>query len=414
MSVDALFAQYCAWVHAACDSRLPGPCCDIKLTNLLKDRLLEEPELHGALHNDAFSLIASGLRICQDLKLGLQHLTDAFQVLEQAALNLYCAPWRKEFQTIKTYSGLYVHALESALPQDAIFRALQRLGYELQADLCSLCVVTPPPAKVLSFAALGFFAAQLECRLLSNILSCAFPGVITGPDLLRERRSCRGETACMERLHRLTLEGSTPGIAETYERNVESDGGSLLHQPSFSNKCHEYLDQHMSGLCKEIHSVPLLPHKKNASEPMEAKSHTERHKAGFSLHDCVFSDTSLEQHCIECGLFHSKQCPVSEMCSGSGHNILRLCFSEKQKVLSEVERNRYQSHSCLRPENLPHYRCDSCRQLHYINCPGVKQCRDQDHKVTMIMLERDQRQWLQQSKRDPAALKLVLATQIGL
>ncbi|CAI9596100.1 unnamed protein product [Staurois parvus] len=160
MAVDSLLAQYQSWLLVACTQDDAAPCADTKLIDAARRRILEEPDLHNALHNDAFSLIASGLQDQSDLLSALNRMANAFQALEQAALHLYFTPWRKEFYTIKTYSGHYVHLLEPALSQDGILLALGKLGYEPQEGGACLSLRAPPLAHMLSTAALGFLAAQ--------------------------------------------------------------------------------------------------------------------------------------------------------------------------------------------------------------------------------------------------------------
>ncbi|KAM4723045.1 spermatogenesis-associated protein 2-like protein [Rhinophrynus dorsalis] len=415
MNADILTGQYQAWLHASCERGVVAPCTDIKVTNLVRDCLLEEPELHGALNSNAFSLIASGLGEKENLHSALQHLSDAFQVLEQAALHLYFAPWRREFLTIKTYSGLYVHVLEVALPQDGICRALQKLGYKPQENGESFLMVDLPSAHVLARAALGFFAAQLECQILSEILTSSSCRALTGTDLIRERRSCRGLTACVERLQKLTVGISdssfakSTSIMEDNKRIVDSNGVSPVYYPLFCDQCHEPWSHHVRGRCRleeDFHAHLRRP--ENLIEPKEVKTRTKRTHVDCLLHDCVFSDLSLEFRCAECHMLHSSKCSG---CRDSGHTISQLCALEKQAALREAENNRYQKHFCLLPGHLPHYRCTSCKQLHYINCEGVKRCRAQGHNATMIMLEKDQQLWLQRSERDLTLLGLDIASQ---
>ncbi|XP_075432946.1 spermatogenesis-associated protein 2-like protein [Ascaphus truei] len=412
MSADMLLEEYRCWLHTA-----GAPGTDVKLTSLVRERLLGEPELHGALHTDAFSLIASGLRGKPDLRSALQRLAAAFELLEQATLHLYYTPWRKEFLTIKTYSGSYVHVLEAALPQDGIFRALQRLGYEPREGEWSLSLLAPLSAQSLSAAALAFRAAQVECHILSDVLSSAGTGEVSGIDLLRERRSCRGEAACVERLRRLMggAGASAPQVSKTpvpvaiwKGRVGDPDGGTTVYQPQFCDQCHEPWGQHVGGHCRKTHS---LRGPEDASEPGEGTGHPAGPQVGFVLHDCVFSDMSLERGCAECHVLHSSWCKVLKVCGDLGHHVTRLCPSEKRAVLMEEERCKYRGHACLQPGHLPHYRCATCRHLHYIKCDRVVSCRAQGHRVTMIMLEKDQRLWLQRSEIDLVLLGLDLADQ---
>lgn len=101
MAVDSLLAQYKSWLLIASSQGDEAPCSDTHLVDTMRRSILEDPDLHNALHNDAFSLITGGLRDQSDLLSSLNRMACAFQALEQAALHLYFTPWRKEFHTIK-------------------------------------------------------------------------------------------------------------------------------------------------------------------------------------------------------------------------------------------------------------------------------------------------------------------------
>eukprot|EP00079_Xenopus_tropicalis_P024769 XP_012817748.1 PREDICTED: spermatogenesis-associated protein 2-like protein [Xenopus tropicalis] len=409
MDEDSLLTQYQNWLLASCEGGVTTLC---SITGLLRDRLLEEPELHGALRSDAFSLIACNIRQKKGLRSALQDLANAFSLLEQACLHLYFTPWRREFHTIKTYSGLYVHVLEAALPKDSINTVLQRLGYKQEKDGQSFFLAALPPKKTLPAVALGFLAAHLECCILLDILSQTDSGEVTGIELIRERRSSRGVASCVRRLQKLSTSpiAKNPSSTETWK----SREGLNLSQPQFNDLCQKSIIQPMRDLCKE-HLNTLTQVGELGNEPTftETKTYKVRGHLECSLHDCVFSDLSLDFGCSECQVQHSANCTVIGGCISSGHSIFHLSVSEKHEIVEEAQKKKYNRHSCLQPGNLPHYRCSLCKQLHYINCEEVAHCRAQGHPANMIMLEKDQRMWLKQSERDLNFLHLHIAKQTG-
>ncbi|XP_077144577.1 spermatogenesis-associated protein 2-like protein [Ranitomeya variabilis] len=391
MSADSLLAQYTSWLLGASSAGSLTPCTDNQIMDLVRQRILEEPDLHNNLQNDAFPLIDCGLQDGADLLLALQHLALAFQALEQAALHLYCTPWRREFHTIKTYSGHYVHTLDAALPPDAIIRALRRLNYEPEEDGTSLKIHVLPAPQTLAAAALGFLAAQMECHILSDLVSCSGSNLVCGADLIQERRSWRGEDACMERLQKLVLEQRP--VLTSADRVLGASNGDVFYQPQFCDYCHEPFAQHVNGSCRMV-----VDHQE------DERCHTQVPHVDFIMHDCVFVENSLEHCCAECNMFHGSLCSMMKVCRDKRHRVSLMTASEKVQAVMEEQRRQYQLHCCLQPGQLPHYRCTYCRQLHYIKCKEVEQCRSHGHSASMIMLEKDQRLWLQRSSMDLALL----------
>ncbi|CAN2389404.1 Spermatogenesis-associated protein 2-like protein, partial [Pristimantis euphronides] len=400
MSVDFLLTQYNSWLRNTATAGPVIPCTDNKTIDLMRRRILEEPDLHNVLHNDAFALISCGLQGRSDLSLTLQHLASAFQTLEQAALHLYFTPWKKEFHTIKTYTGHYVHILEAALPQDAIFQALKRLNYEPEGDGTSLKIRVLPSPQTLTIAALGFLAAQLECNILSDLVSYSGSTLVNGTDLIQERKSWRGEDVCRERLQRLVLQ---PKTVPTDKSSTAVDGviansnGDVIYQSQFCDHCHEPWEKHINKNCRMI-----TDH--HSDQPRDERSNTQVPHVDSAMHDCVFVHTSLEQCCAQCHTFHSAFCSTVKDCRVKGHRVTQMTSAEKMQAVMEEQRRKHQLHCCLQPGHLPHYRCGHCKELHYIKCEEVQECRRKGHHATMIMLERDQRIWLQRSTMDLSLL----------
>lgn len=106
-----------------------GVCGDPSLRAVLWQILVEDFDLHGALQDDALALLTDGLWGRADLAPALRGLARAFELLELAAVHLYLLPWRKEFTTIKTFSGGYVHVLRGALSEDLLIQSFRKMGY---------------------------------------------------------------------------------------------------------------------------------------------------------------------------------------------------------------------------------------------------------------------------------------------
>ncbi|XP_067392864.1 spermatogenesis-associated protein 2-like protein [Emydura macquarii macquarii] len=220
-----------------------GVCADPPLRESLQQRLLEDPQLHGALQSDVFATLARSLRGADDLPVALRGLAGAFEVLERAAVNLHLLPWRKEFGTIKTFSGVYVHSLQAALSDPDIAKSFRSMGYVQRDDHHFVLSRLPPEAELVQ-AACGFFAARVECEILEEILQRLGPCRVSAEDLIQLRMGTRDLDDCVEKLQRLTSwpqdkeAGATtaPGCADSidlYRGALESpEAVNLYSEPT--------------------------------------------------------------------------------------------------------------------------------------------------------------------------------------
>ncbi|XP_071767359.2 spermatogenesis associated 2-like isoform X1 [Centroberyx gerrardi] len=102
---------------------------------------------------------------------GLKGLAKAFEVLEQAALNLYLGPWREEYKVVKMYSGMFTHYIKPVLSMPQILNLFGLLGYQscsarheqLRRQATGVSSASTGDLLHLSCA---FFLARCECRLL--------------------------------------------------------------------------------------------------------------------------------------------------------------------------------------------------------------------------------------------------------
>ncbi|RVE72332.1 hypothetical protein OJAV_G00060810 [Oryzias javanicus] len=119
---------------------------------------------------------AAGLRRRRNnARVGLKELAKAFEFLEQASLNLYLGPWRKEYQVIKMYSGRFTHYVAPVLSTPQIEKLFGLLGYEYGPSEPQQLLLHPPrvhPGSLNPFLRLScaFFMARCECHLLWTAL----------------------------------------------------------------------------------------------------------------------------------------------------------------------------------------------------------------------------------------------------
>lgn len=236
---------------------------------------------------------------------------------------------------------------------------------------------------------------------MADIVLISGPELVNGADLIQERKTWRGEAACMERLQKLVQEvPKSPPNMEVHKSCDFNQVGEELYRPKFCDHCHETWDQHVNGRCRERTERLVLERKGELLPPGEDAGYAFRAQAEFTMHDCVYADSSLEQCCAECRLLHSSSCPQLAVCKSSSHPVTQLTPLKKREAVMEEEGKKYTLHFCLQPGKLPHYRCSQCRELHYINCKQLEQCRGNQHSAQMIMLEKDQRLWLRRSLMD--------------
>ncbi|XP_026166913.1 spermatogenesis associated 2-like isoform X1 [Mastacembelus armatus] len=102
---------------------------------------------------------------------GLQGLAKAFEVLEQAALNLYLGPWREEYKVVKMYSGMFTHYIKPVLSMPQIEKLFGLLGYQTSSSWHEQLCLQSSRIKTSSLddflrLSCAFFLARCECHLL--------------------------------------------------------------------------------------------------------------------------------------------------------------------------------------------------------------------------------------------------------
>ncbi|NXI34074.1 SPA2L protein, partial [Galbula dea] len=345
-----------------------GACSDPSMAQRLRQRLQQEPALLEALQEDGPAMVARGLQGHSDLGLALGGLARAFQLLETAAINLYLFPWRKEFGTVQTFSGAYVHSLRPALPEADLLRSFGRLGYE-QCDQHCLTVCRPLPGPDLLAAACGFFACRLECEVLVEVVARLWPRRLRAEELLEARRLAGDVEACVELLQRL---GTQHEVAAAC-----SDPAVDLYQETPTGPVDKGgEDMGPSALRKDPSS---WDHCGDGKSKQEAVPSVGDHNLDTSSHLIMEQELSRADR--------------SPQVLGEPQDLPPTAPQEASELPC------YQLHSCLRRGTLPSYCCTTCQQLHAGSCTAGQACRSR-HRGQELRSERQQRLWLQRTEVD--------------
>ncbi|XP_054426200.1 spermatogenesis-associated protein 2-like protein [Pteronotus mesoamericanus] len=386
-----------------------GVCGDPSLRAVLWQILVEDFDLHGALQDDALALLTDGLWGRADLAPALRGLARAFELLELAAVHLYLLPWRKEFTTIKTFSGGYVHVLRGALSEDLLVQSFQKMGY-VPGDNHCLMVTAPPPACQLVQVALGCFALRLECEILGEVLDQLGTSVLPAEALLQARRASVDVASCVAWLQqRLAREEEPPPLPprgsparfraqlDLY-RDLQEDESSeeaSLHGGSSPGPSSPSPEPAYRPLPWE-QSARLWGAGGEAWGPLEEAAGPQRASSPpygaleeGELGPEAFSFLSLRQ-----GLLSQPGDPAVPPGPSSPRR------AGPQRVPGPVPTSPgYQAHGCLAPGVLPTCCCHTCRQLHAAHCAALPACR-RGHELRALLGSTQQRLWLQRAEVD--------------
>uniref|UniRef100_A0A673VJG0 Spermatogenesis-associated protein 2 PUB-like domain-containing protein n=1 Tax=Suricata suricatta TaxID=37032 RepID=A0A673VJG0_SURSU len=92
-------------------------------------------------------------------------LVQALEFLELISVNLLLFPWRKEIQSLKTYTGNFAYRVQPVLPQQTLHTILGRLGYVAtsETEFSLVRAISKEDAKQLVFE---IFLARVTCETI--------------------------------------------------------------------------------------------------------------------------------------------------------------------------------------------------------------------------------------------------------
>lgn len=334
------------------------PCRDENLCKEVEE-LLKNEDGHDThcLGLDTFNIMEDSLRSAGTdskravkVSTGLRGLAKAFEVLEQAALNLYLSPWREEYKVVKMYSGVFTHCIKPVFSMEQIELLFGLLGYKKCSTQREQLRLQPQKVSVASMDELlrlscAFFVGRCECRLLLAALGNYADQPKWELNVVRERqRGHNLEIALDNTLRLVDVKQPLQELPEESDMDLytdELDGQelremavdeaprSLTWMPNKrANGVHrEYISTHRHQTSEADSAVNDFPsisryvsdlYKETPVDKKEVLSVSHEEKA-----DCEFPCSCLKmknvglRFCSECQTYHSVICPNLEFCQRS-------------------------------------------------------------------------------------------------
>uniref|UniRef100_A0A8C5A2Z1 Spermatogenesis-associated protein 2 PUB-like domain-containing protein n=1 Tax=Gadus morhua TaxID=8049 RepID=A0A8C5A2Z1_GADMO len=290
-------------------------------------------------------------------KRGLRGLAKAFEVLEQAALNLYLSPWREEYKVVKMYSGIFTHCIKPVLSTVQIAKLFGLLGYQpcigQQDQLLQGRSGVPSHGQLLEFSC-GFFLARCECQLLLAALGNHGGEAEWELGMVVERRrghslqvilmtqsngfsipssssstttAAAGATApgsrareplCVSTFNCQLSKTSPPRQIPSGATRTASAATKQVASPDEDSQSHNF---DRSEVQPSIAMMPAfgLPQSEDSSPP------SPEHVCG-----CVQLSSSHLKICLDCNTLHGLTCSSLQKCSNSQHILVRS-YKNKEK-----------------------------------------------------------------------------------
>ncbi|XP_053174603.1 spermatogenesis associated 2-like [Scomber japonicus] len=321
---------------------------------------------------------------------GLQGLGKAFEVLEQAALNLYLGPWREEYKIVKMYSGMFTHHIKPVLSMAHIEEMFGLLGYHpcsTRREQLRLLSPRVSPASLDDFLRLScaFFLARCECHLLLTALGKHGGEAQWELSVVRERQRGHSLQVALDNTKK-TLEVKQPH-REPFDGEVDVD---------------LYTDEHINGGKKEVvvnddgsprslawvtpcgASPPAVKTHSNGVTSSSASTRENICISHLSL-NCQLTKTSpLELDTTRSSSASTRQGrrPNEEMRSDKAD--LQPCSLQVEAMgvcNNEAETNHFCE--CLQSHDLQVRHCIECNTFHNVTCAWYQSCCEDGHNLLL-------------------------------
>ncbi|XP_038149944.1 spermatogenesis associated 2-like [Cyprinodon tularosa] len=363
---------------------------------------------------------------------GLQGLAIAFEVLEQAALNLYLGPWRNEYKVIKMYSGTFTHCISPVLSMPQTETLFGLLGYR-PSPAQQLCLqsprVSPASLEDLLRMSCAFFVARCECRLLLGALGKRVGDTQYELAVVKERQRGHVLQVAVDNTE-MQLSVKQPAGMEQIDvevdmyRDEQINGGqedfmSDDEDPPTSTR--DYQDNLTPPGAHRPRNGPISPGSRSKPSYEDPRfDHLGSKEMGVpgrdrvktdvgSLCDCV-GDRPLRLHrCFDCNAFHDITCLLLAECRVQGHRIQTVeesaddpTQSRHLKVpdglssgvpavstighhsaASESPKVEPISYHCDSAKVDPRLLCHTCKVFHGSQCVQGKLCRTSHNTIPL-------------------------------
>lgn len=356
---------------------------------------------------------------------GLRGLAKAFEVLEQATLNLYLSPWREEYKVVKMYSGIFTHCIKPVLSTSQIGKLFGLLGYQAcpgqQEQLLRgrSGIHSTSPGHLLQLSC-GFFLARCECQLLLAALGNHGGEVEWELGLVMERRRGHSLQVALDNSKKLldTNQALTEEVSEEcgaggeLELDLYTAGGlksgrgetAGFHDDHGGPRSLSWVANHGGPSPTSI----LLTHSNGFPTPSSSSSTTAAAAAAataisprareprcVSTFNCQLSKTSPPRQ-IPSGATRTASAATTQVAApdedsqshGFDRNEDRPSIAMAQAsglAKSEASLPPSPEHlcSCVQSSSPRLKNCLNCNTLHNTTCPSLHKCHTNGHSVVL-------------------------------
>ncbi|XP_026114859.1 spermatogenesis-associated protein 2-like protein isoform X1 [Carassius auratus] len=327
-------------------------------------------------------------------QMGLEKLSNAFEVLELAALNLYVYPWRREYRLVKMFSGVFTYSIKPALTLQQVKELFGLLGYQASSpneeEELALNSELVPTDFLLGFAC-GFFTARMECQLLLSALDSVDRDVEWVLQLVKERQAGHSLQVALENTKKKRDAANvldailTAGIDTELDLYTEQTDASQVTSASCSPPYSSYMQPKVL-LHKEVSQSNSGNNEDARQEgPLKspglmesfAEGDAQRQAAAKVICSCTKQGFLYIYQCETCKGVHSSVCDYYKECGKKGHN-LALCqfntedlYSAQNQLIMTKERSKdsLKTHFCMMNSSSESFvACNDCQLIHEHNC----------------------------------------------
>ncbi|XP_069757421.1 spermatogenesis associated 2-like [Narcine bancroftii] len=305
-----------------------GICHDKDLKEQLKQWLIiRGADLANVLWVDVHEIIAKSPQRSQHYPYAFKKLIKAFELLELAAANLFLYPWRKEFKTIKTFSGGYVYFLKPTISHEDLERIFMKMGYQPKDNL-ELEMKDLPDSLQLIRLAFNFFVARIECEIFLEVDGKPDHSKNSVEEMLCQRKLMTPGNACVNNLFltSFTAESQTPNQIKRTLTPVSSGEDTSVDLRSISSVNNQANAPSQRGYNGSAHSSLKIGLHGSSVSDQSKMDKCSKQITGISSSDC-FHHLTAKDSTFEESQDHPKG--RLEIDSASNLNIASNNFDRK-------------------------------------------------------------------------------------
>nr|XP_046250773.1 spermatogenesis associated 2-like [Scatophagus argus]XP_046250774.1 spermatogenesis associated 2-like [Scatophagus argus]XP_046250775.1 spermatogenesis associated 2-like [Scatophagus argus]XP_046250777.1 spermatogenesis associated 2-like [Scatophagus argus]XP_046250778.1 spermatogenesis associated 2-like [Scatophagus argus]XP_046250779.1 spermatogenesis associated 2-like [Scatophagus argus]XP_046250780.1 spermatogenesis associated 2-like [Scatophagus argus]XP_046250781.1 spermatogenesis a len=319
---------------------------------------------------------------------GLQGLAKAFEVVEQAALNLYLGPWREEYKVVKMYSGTFTHYIKPVLSMPQIEKLFGLLGYqssssrheELRFQSTRVSSASLDDLLRLSCA---FFLARCECHLLLTALGKHAGEAQWELSVVKERQRGNSVQAALDstkkklEVNRPPFDGDVDMDLYTDEEVKGGQSGMVISDDKSPHRLSWVIQSSVPPLAVKTQSNGVTSLSSSCASPPL------RENVRISTLKCQLTDTSPQ----ESDTARSSSASMKQVRRACEEQTLYKVGSQSHSLQEEemglykcfTEVNRYCS--CLQASPICLQHCTECNTVHSITCALLQHCYQKNHDV---------------------------------